>query len=396
MPLVSIIVPCFNAEKCINKTLGSLVVQSHKNIEIILVDDASKVLLETQLAPEFKKDDRIKRLRHEVNRGLSSARNTGLSSAKGDYVLFWDADDYLNHDTIKILVELAIQNSSQIVRGVLARTDGNKRWVTKRGRRLLKNITKTNFQKSPELTMDFTSCGILYSRSFLGKYNLVFEPNLYMQDIVFTSYALICADNICMSDHVVGDYLQSPNSASQLRTQERFNSLFIVYEKLEELCKTEKVSIPQRQTLLASFINAGVNTFLLWKLEAHETEIDDLNRLSKLLASIGEKAINQYCMDMFDELSYLRLHATRIGNYKLAALTNTLSSISPENLTALSNENLHEKTSHAAEFLQHLRDQRDGSLNNSRLILKGDGDNNSYSFSRIKSFLVRLKSSLFS
>ena len=396
MPLVSIIVACFNAENCIKKTLGSLIKQSHQNIEIILVDDASMVLLETRLTPEFRKDDRIKIFRHEINQGLSSARNTGLNNAKGDYVLFWDADDYLNHDTVKKLLELAIRNSSQIVRGVLARTDGSKRWVTKRGRSLLKNIAETSFKKSPELTMDFTACGVLYLRSFLENHNLVFEPGLYMQDIVFTTHTLVYADNICMSDYIVGDYFQSPNSTSRLRTQKRFNSLFIVYEKLEELCHTKKIPASQRQGLLASFINAGVNTFLLWKLEAHQAEIDDLDRLSKLLAGVGEGAINQYCMDMLDEPSYLRLHATRLGNYELAASTKNLSSISLENLAALPNKNSTEKTSRATVFLQNLRDKRENSLNNSRLLLRRDEDNSLYSFDQMKGFLVRMKSSLFS
>ena len=370
MILVSVIIPCFNATNYIEKSLRSITEQTYNKLEIILVDDGSKEPLELVLPEQFKLDDRIKIVTHDENSGLSNARNTGHETSQGDYVLFWDADDILGKNTIETLVRLATSNNSELVRGVLARSEDEKRWVTKRGRKLLQNKEKTDFENSPELVMDFTSCGVLFLKSFLKQHELRFEPNLYMQDILFTSRSLICAKNICMTDCIVGDYIQSSQSASRLRTEKRFNSLFELHEKLENEFIKHNVSDKQRNAIRAGFINAGVNTFLHWKLEEYETVIGDLNRLSNLLDQLGSEAINQYCMDMLDEPSYLRLHATRVQNYPLAISASSTPSVSEKNLNdLLGEENLQTKKS-ANDFLNNLRAAREQSSSNGRLVLK--------------------------
>ena len=369
MALVSIIVPCFNVADHIHTTLGSLTGQSYSNLEIILVDDGNAIPLKNLIGDELEKDDRINVIRHTENRGLSNSRNTGLMQSKGDYVLFWDADDYLYTDTIKTLLELAEENNSEIVRGVLARTDGTKRWITKRGRHLLKNVASTDFNQSPELTMDFTSCGILFSKSFLQIHKIGFESNLYMQDILFSSKTLAYAKRICMTDCVVGDYVQSPQSASNLRTEKRFNSLFTLYDKLNELFENKRLSTDERNTILASFINAGVNTFLLWKLEKFEDNNSDLERLSNLLGKVGESTIDQYCLEMLDEPSYLRLHATRLKNYRLAKSASGIEHISDESLHELYDCMKPEVGNNALSFLRQLRGEKKTSTTNSRLLL---------------------------
>lgn len=370
MSLVSIIVPCFDVADYINDTLKSLTSQRYQNIEIILIDDGNSIELESCISPDIKPDKRIKIIRHAANQGLSNARNTGLINASGDYILFWDADDYLNHDTVEILLAKTQKNPPQVVRGVLARKDQKQRWITKRGRRLLKNIDQTNFVKSPELAMDFTSCGILFEKKFLDEYEICFEPDLYMQDILFMSKVLLLANSISMTDHIVGDYIQSPTSASRLRSEKRFEALFILYEKLEHLFKKQNLKGGQRDVLLAGFINSGVNTFLLWKLEDYENEQSDLERLSLLLNHIGENAINQYCLDMYDEPSYLRLHATRLENYKLAALASSISTISPDHLDELFKDEGVQAITSSTAFLNQLRKSRASSETNSRLVLE--------------------------
>lgn len=392
MSLVSIIIPCFNAENYIEKTLHSIIAQTYQNLEIILIDDGSSEPLAEHLAEPYKLDERIRIITHKENQGLSNTRNTGLKNAKGEYVFFWDADDVLDYKTIETLLALAQENNSDLVRGVLARSDGHERWVTKRGRKLLKNKSKTDFSNSPELIMDFTSCGVLFSRSFLKHHNLAFEPNLYMQDILFTSRSLIYAKNICMTDCIVGDYIQSPQSASRLRTEKRFNSLFELHEKLEDEFAKHAVSNEQRNSILAGFINAGVNTFLLWKLEAHETELEDLDRLSTLLKKSGSDAINQYCMDMLDEPSYLRLHAVRLQNYPLAAKASSLTIISEKDLNDLLGAENTQAKNGADEFLSNLREARSQSSSNGRLVLKGNDASSSRVLNLIRKILSHFKS----
>ena len=90
--LISVIIPCYNAEKCLDIPLNSLMEQSYKNLEIIIVNDGSKDNT-LELANRFAKvDPRIKVITQE-NAGVSVARNNGVSVAKGEYIMFLDADD---------------------------------------------------------------------------------------------------------------------------------------------------------------------------------------------------------------------------------------------------------------------------------------------------------------
>ena len=99
--LVSIIVPVYNKEKFIDKLLDTILNQTYKNIEVILVDDGSK---DGSLKKcKSYKDKRIKVI-HKENGGVSTARNVGLEAATGDYIAFVDADDYIEKDFIKKLI----------------------------------------------------------------------------------------------------------------------------------------------------------------------------------------------------------------------------------------------------------------------------------------------------
>lgn len=103
-PKVSIIVPIYNMEKYLGRCIDSILVQTHTNIEVILVDDGS-----TDSSPQVcddyaKRDPRIKVI-HKSNGGLSSARNAGLDIATGDYIGFVDSDDYISTDMYKVLAE---------------------------------------------------------------------------------------------------------------------------------------------------------------------------------------------------------------------------------------------------------------------------------------------------
>ncbi len=101
-PLVSCIVPVYNVEKYLNQCIESIVNQTYKNIEIILIDDGS-----TDTSPEIcdtweKKDERIIVI-HKKNGGISSARNEGLNQRKGKWIVFIDSDDYVHPQFIELL-----------------------------------------------------------------------------------------------------------------------------------------------------------------------------------------------------------------------------------------------------------------------------------------------------
>lgn len=113
MPKVSIIIPIYNVEKFLDKLITSLIQQTYKNIEIILVDDGSPDKSGTICDKYAAQDNRIKVI-HKENDGVSQARNSGLDEATGEYITFVDGDDWLEPDCIEYFVSLIEATNSDM------------------------------------------------------------------------------------------------------------------------------------------------------------------------------------------------------------------------------------------------------------------------------------------
>jgi len=110
--LVSIIIPAFNAGKYLDKSVESVLSQSHTNLECIIVDDGSTDDTHTVATRLTKADPRVS-YQYKTNGGAASARNTGVRYAKGEWVFLLDADDWMHKDTIKIQLHNAISSGNR-------------------------------------------------------------------------------------------------------------------------------------------------------------------------------------------------------------------------------------------------------------------------------------------
>lgn len=109
--LISIIIPVYNVSLFLEKCLNSVINQTFKNLQIILVDDGSTDNSGIICDNYSKKDSRIEVI-HQKNKGLSEARNTGLSLARGEYITFVDSDDYIELDTYSTIFKAIIENKN--------------------------------------------------------------------------------------------------------------------------------------------------------------------------------------------------------------------------------------------------------------------------------------------
>lgn len=109
----SIIIPCYNIEKYISKTLESVLKQTFQNFEIVLIDDGSKDNTGKILDDYSKKDKRIKVI-HKINEGVSQARNVGIENAVGEYVYFLDGDDLIENNLLEKANEVFKNNKVEI------------------------------------------------------------------------------------------------------------------------------------------------------------------------------------------------------------------------------------------------------------------------------------------
>ncbi|MDD5831769.1 MAG: glycosyltransferase, partial [Lachnospira sp.] len=112
-PLISVIVPIYNVEKYLARCVDSIVNQTYKNLEIILVDDGSPDRCPQMCDDYAKKDSRIKVV-HKKNGGLSDARNAGIAVATGEYISFIDSDDYVSDDFFECLLDVMNKENSDI------------------------------------------------------------------------------------------------------------------------------------------------------------------------------------------------------------------------------------------------------------------------------------------
>ena len=108
-PLVTVIVPIFNAELYLGKCIESILGQTYKKLEIVLIDDGSKDQSLLVCKKYAKNEPRIIVI-HQKNRGVSAARNTGIRTSNGKYTIFVDADDELSNGYIETLVRRAHQS----------------------------------------------------------------------------------------------------------------------------------------------------------------------------------------------------------------------------------------------------------------------------------------------
>ena len=118
-PFISIIVPVYNAERYIDKCVESVIQQSYRNWELLLIDDGSTDKSGILCDGYEQIDNRI-RVIHKPNGGVGSARNTGIESASGDFITFIDSDDWVEVDYIQDFVNKSPMKDSIIVSGLLS------------------------------------------------------------------------------------------------------------------------------------------------------------------------------------------------------------------------------------------------------------------------------------
>jgi len=114
-PLISVIVPVYNVEKYLDRCIESIVKQTYKNLEIILVDDGSPDSCPVICDEWANRDSRVSVI-HKANDGLAHARNSGLEISSGEFILFIDSDDYLEPDMIGFLLNNILDYNADVSR----------------------------------------------------------------------------------------------------------------------------------------------------------------------------------------------------------------------------------------------------------------------------------------
>lgn len=190
--LVSIIIPVYNVEKYLHQCIDTVLNQTYRNIEIILVDDGSTDNC-PQICDEYKELDSRIRVIHKKNGGLSDARNAGLNIAKGKYVCFFDSDDVVSYRIIEDLYRACAKNNSDMAVCYYqkfreryqdkANTKSNYEVIT--GQDVIKAIYKGQGEK-----IAFVAWNKIYKRDLFDKYKIRYPFRKQHEDI-YTTYKLL-------------------------------------------------------------------------------------------------------------------------------------------------------------------------------------------------------------
>ncbi|MGL4388171.1 MAG: glycosyltransferase family 2 protein [Brevinema sp.] len=196
-PKVSVIIPVYNVEYYLRECLDSVMNQTLKNIEIIIVNDCSPDNSEAIILEYQKKDSRIIYIKHEINKRQGGARNTGLRIAKGEWIYFMDSDDYINLNLLEKIINKCESIGANY--GVFGRQDFGTFLGEKASIEFIpsKKIDGQILNQDTMYDVWITICTRIFKRSDLIKNNLFFLENFFMEDLVFAyQYAVTVGPKI--------------------------------------------------------------------------------------------------------------------------------------------------------------------------------------------------------
>lgn len=270
MDLISIIVPVYNVEKYLTRCIDSILNQSYRNIEIILVDDGSPDNCGAICDKYAKKDARIKVI-HKKNGGLSSARNAGIEISTGDYIGFIDSDDWIAEDMYEHLLRLIKDTKSDVACC---------RWRDVYDEIAIKSdtdSTRFNIYEEDEILYNFfkgefksATCPRLYKRSLLKK--IRFYEGRVNEDYLFSYEIFSSCKRVVQSE--APKYMYYVNNISITRNGLREKDLDYIFVCNEVLNMVKRSSNYKKFEKYAEIRLSRASFTLLMKLAYYGSKLD--------------------------------------------------------------------------------------------------------------------------
>lgn len=285
--LISVVLPVYHTERYLDRCVTSVVNQKYSNLEIILVDDGSPDRCPQMCDEWAKKDSRI-RVVHKQNAGLGMARNSGIEAATGEYICFFDSDDYVAPDTIEKAYRLAeaeqsdivvfglnnVNAEGRVVRSVIPESDR----VTYAGedvqKRFLPDLIAAK-QDSTCRNLSMSACTSLFSMRIIQEsgWRFASEREIISEDV----YSLLClyaqVGRVSVLSEALYYYCENSTSLTHVYSKDRFEKICHFHqtcvEKNRELGCGEEVA-ERFQGPLASFAVAAMKQIVRSDLPGKE------------------------------------------------------------------------------------------------------------------------------
>lgn len=232
--LISVVVPIYNVEKYLRECLESIINQTYKNLEIILVNDGSKDA-SPQICEEYQKKDKRIKVIHKENGGLSDARNQGINIAQGEYITFIDSDDYINKAYIEKLYNAIKENNVKISQCGIVKVNNQDEILEKIG--YVENQIKSGKELIKEIYKGhWTENIVVWNKMYLTKLfkNIRYPVGKIHEDEFITYKILYNLDKMAVISECLYNYRQTGESI----VSKKFNLKRLdILEALEERIK---------------------------------------------------------------------------------------------------------------------------------------------------------------
>lgn len=207
---ISIITPVYNVEVCIDKSIRSIINQSSKNFELILIDDGSKDK-SIDIAKELLEGSDVNyKIITQKNSGVSVARNRGIEEASGEYITFLDSDDYIDSKFVELMYKKAQETQCDIVFCDYSEVDTKGNTLVKSRAKYLNTFISGKEAALRQLN-DEINIGMrnaIYKTSIIKENNVAFDTNRkYAEDMIFIVKALLYSHKIISVNEVLAFYV---------------------------------------------------------------------------------------------------------------------------------------------------------------------------------------------
>ena len=304
-PLISVIIPVYNVADYIAECLESVLSQSCRDIEVICVDDCGTDSSMEIVAQYAQKDGRVMIVRHESNKGLGPARNTGMDAASGEYVFFLDSDDMLYPDALERLLYEAQETKADVVAGrvvafphenedkLITFADNYNRYDSQAPSGVYR-LSAGDFS-SPCIKLSVVSHGRLFSASFLKRENLRFiNQKVAHEDNGFFCKYMSCMSLVAITDIPTVQYRIRPGSIMTGLDSRAFE---------ERRTRHMKIALDDARAYISARHDAETLDQMLYTLGCLETPpyIFDFGRLFQLQWGKYEKRVRLLGLPLYRE-----------------------------------------------------------------------------------------------
>lgn len=303
---VSIIIPIYNVEKEIERCLQSVLTQAYQEIEIILVNDCTpdnSLTVARQFIADYNAENQTIWVDHVVNKGLSSARNSGIKAASGDYLFFLDSDDALSHDrVISSLIELNESCSGseyEVIIGNYQQISGDDNALGMQKNYDLHSQLEV-YSTYADGDLSITAWGRLIQRSFVIENKLYFKDGIYHEDELWSFQVFQKANRVRATSEVIYNYYERIGSIS-FEIKER--NVVDLNTVIGELHKTYLSENRERKSYTALKIEKLKRRSFKWMSHFEDKVIlRELKRLRSFNTGISSKKIKLCAQNLIFKL----------------------------------------------------------------------------------------------